>query len=84
MALDKSPPTLMCYHLADPRSSAQHCGHCPPPPFLFRWSLLLGTALGSTTLILVSGLNKELGISDHTFMLSDSVMLTVLGQVRSS
>ena len=55
-----------------------------PPPFLFRWSLLLGTALGSTTLILVSGLNKELGISDHTFMLSDSVMLTVLGQVRSS
>ena len=43
--------------------------------------MLLGTGLGSTTLILVSGLNKEWGISDHTFVLSDSVVLTVLGKV---
>lgn len=43
--------------------------------------MILGTVLGSTTLILVSGLNQTLGISDHSFMLGDSVMLTVLGQV---
>jgi hypothetical protein len=44
--------------------------------------MIIGAVLGSTTLILVSGLNKDLGISDHTFMVSDSVVLTVLGQVK--
>ena len=43
--------------------------------------MLVGTGLGSTNLILVSGLNKAWGISDHTFMLTDGVVLTVLGKV---
>lgn len=45
------------------------------------WSVLLGTALYSTQLILISGLNRELGLSDQLFVLGDSVILTVLGQV---
>ena len=44
--------------------------------------MIASASLGSTTLILVSGLNKDLGISDHVFMVADSVVLTVLGQVR--
>jgi predicted MFS family arabinose efflux permease len=48
---------------------------------LLMWSVLLGTALYSTQLILISGLNRELGISDQVFVLGDSVILTVLGQV---
>lgn len=46
-----------------------------------RWVLVLGAVLGSTTLVLVSGLNRTLGISDEFFVLGDSAMLTVLGQV---
>ncbi|GAX77364.1 hypothetical protein CEUSTIGMA_g4810.t1 [Chlamydomonas eustigma] len=45
------------------------------------WCMILGTILSSTTLILVSGLSKKWGISDQTFVLGDSVILTVLGQV---
>jgi len=43
--------------------------------------MLLGVALGSTQLILVSGLNEQLGLSNELFVLGDSVILTVLGQV---
>lgn len=45
------------------------------------WAMLLGMALGATTLLLISGTNRALGISDQLFVLSDSVVLTVLGQV---
>ncbi|KAG1659431.1 hypothetical protein FOA52_001102 [Chlamydomonas sp. UWO 241] len=48
---------------------------------MLMWCLLLGVAFGSTTLILVSGFNRTLGISDQFFVLGDSVMLTVLGQI---
>ncbi len=44
--------------------------------------MVLGTLLGSTTLLLVSGANRQLGLSDQLFVLGDSVILTVLGQVR--
>ncbi|KAG2486124.1 hypothetical protein HYH03_015219 [Edaphochlamys debaryana] len=43
--------------------------------------MLLGTALGSTQLILVSGLHRQYGISDQVFVLGDTVILTVLGQI---
>ena len=45
------------------------------------WAMVLGALLGSTTLILITGLNRKLGLSDQLFMLGDSVVLTVLGQV---
>ncbi len=48
---------------------------------MFLWAMVLGTALGSTQLLLVSGANRSLGLSDELFVLGDSVILTVLGQV---
>lgn len=44
-------------------------------------AMLLGVTLGSTQLLLVSGANRALGLSDELFVLGDSVILTVLGQV---
>lgn len=48
---------------------------------MFLWTAILGTVLGLTQLILITGLNHELGISNEFFVLGDSVILTVLGQV---
>lgn len=48
---------------------------------MFFWSAILGTGLGMTQLILVTGLNRELGLSNELFALCDSALLTVLGQV---
>lgn len=45
--------------------------------------MVLGTLLGSTTLLLVSGVNRQLGLSDQLFVLGDSMVLTVLGQVSA-
>lgn len=45
------------------------------------WSMLLGVAFGSTQLILITRTNLAWGLSDQLFVLGDSVMLTVLGQV---
>lgn len=47
------------------------------------WAMILGVTLGSTTLILIFHLNRDWGLSDQLFMLGDSVILTVLGQVCS-
>lgn len=51
---------------------------------MFLGVMLLGTALGATQLVLVSGANRTLGLSDELFVLGDSVMLTALGQVGDS
>jgi folate/biopterin transporter len=48
---------------------------------IFRATSLIGFALGLTQLILVTGANRRYGISDQLFALSDTVVLTVLGQV---
>lgn len=48
---------------------------------IFLWTTLLGTALGLTQLLLVTGVNRSLGISDEWFSMGDSLFLTVLGQV---
>ena len=48
---------------------------------IFTWSALLGSSLGMSQLILVTGLNRQWGISDQVFALCDTVVLTALGQV---
>jgi len=48
---------------------------------MFLASATLGTALGLSQLVLVTGYNQQLGISNEWFVLGDSVVLTVLGQV---
>jgi len=42
---------------------------------------VLGATLGCTQLLLVTGLNRQLGISDQAFALSDTVVLTALGRI---
>lgn len=48
---------------------------------IFTWTAVLGTLLGLTQLMLITGVNRTLGISDQVFALGDSALLTVLGQV---
>lgn len=48
---------------------------------IFTWTAVLGTVLGMTQLMLITGVNRTLGISDQVFALGDSALLTVLGQV---
>ena len=48
---------------------------------IFEWTAVLGTGLGMTQLMLITGVNRTLGISDQVFALGDSALLTVLGQV---
>ena len=48
---------------------------------LFFWVAIVGAALSATQLLLVTGLNRELGWSDELFVLGDSVILTVLGRL---
>ncbi|MFM1841975.1 MAG: integral rane protein, partial [Cyanobacteriota bacterium] len=48
---------------------------------IFGWSTVLSSALGMTTLILVTHANRAIGIDDHWFSLGDSVILTVIGQI---
>ncbi|KAM7485533.1 hypothetical protein LguiA_001542 [Lonicera macranthoides] len=51
-----------------------------PMQKIFVATTTLGTALGMTQVILVTGLNRQLGISDEWFAIGDSLILTVLGQ----
>ena len=48
---------------------------------LFKWAIIFGFFVGSTQLILISGYNRTLGISDEVFALGDSAVLTVLSQL---
>lgn len=48
---------------------------------MFFWTSIIATGLGMTQLILITGLNRKLGMSDELFALGDSALLTVLGQV---
>lgn len=53
-----------------------------PIKTMLGWAMVLGAALGSTQLLLVSGASRALGLDDQLFVLGDSVILTVLGQAR--
>ncbi|MDB9435517.1 folate/biopterin family MFS transporter [Dolichospermum lemmermannii CS-548] len=52
-----------------------------PFRIMFSWGIFLSTALGMTTLLLVTHTNRLLGIDDHWFSLGDSLIITVIGQV---
>ncbi len=45
------------------------------------WSTVISTLLGLTTLLLVTHVNRSLGIDDHWFSLGDSLILTMMGQI---
>ncbi|CAN0856954.1 Folate-biopterin transporter 1, chloroplastic [Linum grandiflorum] len=47
---------------------------------IFLGTTIIGTALGMTQVLLVTGFNRKLGISDEWFAIGDSLILTVLGQ----
>ena len=48
---------------------------------IFGWSTVIATALGMTTLLLVTHTNRALGIDDQWFSIGDSLILTVIGQI---
>ncbi|MDY6784983.1 MAG: folate/biopterin family MFS transporter [Cyanobacteriota bacterium] len=45
------------------------------------WTTVFSSALGMTTLILVTHANRAMGIDDRWFSLGDSLILTVMGQI---
>ncbi|CAA3030710.1 folate-biopterin transporter 1, chloroplastic [Olea europaea subsp. europaea] len=48
---------------------------------IFLVTTCIGSALGMTQVLLVTGLNRQLGISDEWFAIGDSLIITVLSQV---
>ncbi|KAL0434031.1 UNVERIFIED_CONTAM: Folate-biopterin transporter 1, chloroplastic [Sesamum latifolium] len=48
---------------------------------IFLVTTVIGSALGMTQVLLVTGLNRQFGISDEWFAMGDSLIITVLGQV---
>ena len=48
---------------------------------IFGWSIVISSALGMTTLLLVTHANRSFGIDDHWFSLGDSLVLSVAGQI---
>lgn len=48
---------------------------------IFLGTTIIGSALGMTQVLLVTGLNREFGISDEWFAIGDSLIITVLSQV---
>lgn len=59
----------------------QHYLKTIPFRTIFAWTICLSTALGMTTLLLVTHANRELGIDDRWFSLGDSLIVTVMGQI---
>ncbi|CAI9771320.1 unnamed protein product [Fraxinus pennsylvanica] len=51
-----------------------------PLQSIFLVTTCIGSALGMTQVLLVTGLNRQLGISDEWFAIGDSLIITVLGQ----
>lgn len=47
---------------------------------IFFVTTIIGSALGMTQVLLVTGLNRKFGISDEWFSIGDSLIRTVLGQ----
>uniref|UniRef100_A0A1D1ZCQ7 General alpha-glucoside permease n=1 Tax=Anthurium amnicola TaxID=1678845 RepID=A0A1D1ZCQ7_9ARAE len=47
---------------------------------IFLITTIMGSALGMTQVFLVTGLNRQFGISNEWFSIGDSLILTVLGQ----
>ncbi|OEL31313.1 Folate-biopterin transporter 1, chloroplastic [Dichanthelium oligosanthes] len=47
---------------------------------IFLVTTIIGSALGMTQVLLVTGLNRQFGISDEWFAIGDSLIITVLSQ----
>ncbi|XBI54974.1 hypothetical protein VPH35_036884 [Triticum aestivum] len=47
---------------------------------IFLVTTIIGSALGMTQVLLVTGLNRQFGVSDEWFSIGDSLIITVLGQ----
>ncbi|XXG73730.1 hypothetical protein AAC387_Pa07g2591 [Persea americana] len=47
---------------------------------IFLLTTIIGAALGMTQVFLVTGLNRQLGVSDEWFAIGDSLVITVLSQ----
>ncbi|XP_006658317.1 folate-biopterin transporter 1, chloroplastic-like [Oryza brachyantha] len=47
---------------------------------IFLVTTIIGSALGMTQVLLVTGLNRQFGISDEWFSIGDSLIITVLSQ----
>jgi hypothetical protein len=48
---------------------------------IFKWTCILGTILGMSPLILVTQVNKIIGISDEWFAIIDDIVLSIFGQI---
>jgi folate/biopterin transporter len=48
---------------------------------IFKWTCILGTILGMSPLILVTQVNKIIGISDEWFAIVDDIVLSIFGQI---
>lgn len=48
---------------------------------IFAWSTVLSSLLGMSMLLLVTHVNRTLGIGDEWFSLGDSLVLTVMGEI---
>ena len=52
-----------------------------PVKSVLKWASIASAPLGLTQLLLVYGINRQLGIPDTAFAFGDSLVLTVLGQL---
>ncbi|KAL2244279.1 folate-biopterin transporter 1, chloroplastic isoform X2 [Sesamum indicum] len=57
------------------------CLKSVPLQKIFLVTTVIGSALGMTQVLLVTGLNRQFGVSDEWFAIGDSLIITVLGQV---
>ncbi len=52
-----------------------------PTRKIFFWTTIISTSLGLTSLLLVTHVNRSLGIDDRWFSLGDSLILTIAGRI---
>jgi folate/biopterin transporter len=48
---------------------------------IFGWTTVISAGLGMTALLLVTHINRTIGIDDYWFSLGDSLVLTVMGEI---
>ena len=48
---------------------------------MFTWTIIIGTVLSFSQIVLVTGYNRQLGLDDRLFCLGDNLVLKVIGEV---
>ena len=48
---------------------------------IYFWSSIVGTVLGLSQLLLISGVSRQIGLGDKLFVVGDEVILSVLGEI---